>query len=391
MSEKHFLYKAHKYARLTSKDEESNIYSCNVAENHALKRLLMKLPQTFCVKGKLEPELSGISLEYMPGSSRGDLTDCGTIAAPNVEQLLKLSGPSSFGKGSETVYDEAVRKGKELKASNLFLGELQVKKSSRGPGAQVQHRPFTDVIKEKILSKLPDDFLGPNARVEFYKLAIYEPGGHFQVHRDTVHSADHKATLLIEVKSEHEGGNLVIQKSDNKLVWDFSTDESSSSSGDEEYALRPELMLPQAGSKRDRAEQISLNWCIFYTDIEHHVEPVLSGTRMVLQFDVYDEVSLHPTEGSQNEKEEEGEEDQNEEDQNSENDENEYGDEDIFASDNNRLSKGSLIVPKKNVLDQITEYLKKNLSSKNALAIPLYFLYTSQSIVPDRLSGFSAN
>jgi hypothetical protein len=29
-----------------------------------------------------------------------------------------------------------------------------------------------------------------------------------------------------------------------------------------------------------------LKWIMFYTDVEHRVEPVLSGTRMVLQYDV---------------------------------------------------------------------------------------------------------
>ena len=44
-------------------------------------------------------------------------------------------------------------------------------------------------------------------QLKLYKLAIYQPGGHFQTHRGTVHAADHKMTLLVEVNSEHSGGD----------------------------------------------------------------------------------------------------------------------------------------------------------------------------------------
>jgi hypothetical protein len=46
---------------------------------------------------------------------------------------------------------------------------------------------------------------------KFSKLAIYEPGGHFHAHRDTVRSHDHQGTLLIEVRSLRTSGDLVLE------------------------------------------------------------------------------------------------------------------------------------------------------------------------------------
>jgi hypothetical protein len=59
------------------------------------------------------------------------------------------------------------------------------------------------------------------------RTVIYEPEGHFQTHRDTAHSVDHKATLFLEVKSDHKGGMLTLQKNDMKMNWNLSKHESS--------------------------------------------------------------------------------------------------------------------------------------------------------------------
>jgi hypothetical protein len=91
------------------------------------------------------------------------------------------------------------------------------------------------LIYSDILRKLPKSFLGykdkdlVDVTVKFYKLAIYETGGHFEKHRDTIHSNKHKATLLIEVKSYHEGGNLILEKNGSSNVWKTAVKPSESS------------------------------------------------------------------------------------------------------------------------------------------------------------------
>ena len=102
--------------------------------------------------------------------------------------------------------------------------------------------------------------LFPNSelRFKFPKLAINEPGGHFHVHHDTVRSRDHQGTLLIEVKSTHTGGDLVLEHNGKEFRWSLARkdDDGDDSSDDNRDLLR----------------------CIaFFTDVNHRVEPVLSG------------------------------------------------------------------------------------------------------------------
>jgi hypothetical protein len=59
---------------------------------------------------------------------------------------------------------------------------------------------------------------------EFSKMAIYEAGGHFDVHRDTVRSHAHQATMLVEVRSTHSGGDLILEPTNGEPVrWSLSS------------------------------------------------------------------------------------------------------------------------------------------------------------------------
>ncbi len=69
------------------------------------------------------------------------------------------------------------------------------------------------------------------------------------------------ATLLIEVNSIHDGGKFSIDYHDNKPY---------------------ELTFEQSEYKEN-----GVKWIAFYTDLPHKVEPVISGTRIVLQYDVH--------------------------------------------------------------------------------------------------------
>jgi hypothetical protein len=70
----------------------------------------------------------------------------------------------------------------------------------------------SDVWEKEIKGKISEElFGGKPVEVCFYKLALYEQGGHFASHRDTSHSDDHLGTLLVEVPSPHTGGRLVLE------------------------------------------------------------------------------------------------------------------------------------------------------------------------------------
>jgi hypothetical protein len=406
-----------------------------VQENHPLKKLLQQLPQGYSLAG--EVDLFNDVRILVKNENDGTDLDCGTLENPNMANLLQASSESSFGKGSETVYDENVRKGKEIKANGIkfMLTKPESSVNKKAKVTEGSEKSFIDAVHELLSKNIKDkDFLGPDIDIQFYKLAIYEPGGHFQTHRDTVHSVDHKATLLLEVKSDHKGGLLTLQKNDMKMNWNLSKQETlevgivdtddiedeftvaSSENGDERQRRKPhnkgdndeEDDESQADSEHEGwnrkrfhqgANEARLKWLLFYTDIEHSIAPVTEGVRIVLQFDVYDRSSSKVNEESEEEDTEENE-DEEEVDQDEDEDED---DEDIVFDDEpddeeddtgedliasgRPINEQEMTGPKDKVLPKIISALQKQLTSKRALVIPFYYLYTSQSILPEKLKN----
>ncbi|KAJ7193827.1 hypothetical protein GGX14DRAFT_701046 [Mycena pura] len=175
--------------------------------------------------------------------------DAGTIWAPKVDVILSKSKASPFGKGDETVLDPEYRNGREVVAANVELGNF----------------PEND-INEAIQKAL---FPGELRKVSLslYKLAIYEKGGHFDWHRDTTHSDDHHATVLVALNTSWSGGDLKLRREDVTFSPDMHT----------------KMVKLWAGGKGCE----TLGAVAFFTDIEHMVEPVTEGVRIILQFDVH--------------------------------------------------------------------------------------------------------
>jgi hypothetical protein len=157
---------------------------------------------------------------------------CGKIGNPNLDKLWKSSTKSSFGRGSKTLFDEQVRRGSEVTSSQLTFGSLEGSKVHSSAKKQKIEVSMEKLIRREIFKKLPADFIQKDAQIEFYKLAIYEAGGHFAVHRDSVRSATHQATLLIEVSSEHEGGGLVLKRNEDRIVWNLQSQTVKKDSSD---------------------------------------------------------------------------------------------------------------------------------------------------------------
>jgi hypothetical protein len=337
----HFLIRAYCGKKEAVKGE--------VEEQHPLKKLLQQLPQNYSMQGRTN--LFEDAKIFLKGET--EEVDCGTMSRPNALKLLEASASSPFGKGEATVFDENVRKGKEIKAEKINIQVPPPRKNNNSLWGRrdevpepVKEKSFTEILREMIVENDDGNFLGPNIDVKFYKLAIYEPGGHFQTHRDTVHSADHKATLLLEVRSDHKGGALTLQKNGMTTEWNLSEPLALESGENEEKVLNSvdEFILDSSSEDEkgksdkqpkekqryfrqdeDEYERIqytvrkprrdiqqtdaknSLSWMLFYTDIEHSVSPVTEGVRVVMQFDVYDRSTGTVEETKAAEKEEEEE------------------------------------------------------------------------------------
>ncbi|KZV98865.1 hypothetical protein EXIGLDRAFT_763099 [Exidia glandulosa HHB12029] len=197
-------------------------------------------------------------------TSTSDDAPLGTIAALDLEALHSLLEPSHFGRGAETVYDEAVRKGLEVTAAKMHIKswagppelsdtdwDLDAHQYSRRQTGQPD--PFAALARD-IQERM---FPGRPVTLKLYKLALYKPGGHFQFHLDSTHADSHHGSLLvgcgISGYSSYEGGHLILRSEGEEAVFQL-----------------------QAGEA-----------LAFYTDVLHAVSPVTYGTRATLQFDIY--------------------------------------------------------------------------------------------------------
>ena len=177
--------------------------------------------------------------------------EAGTLAKPDVDVILKHSKPSPFGKGEETVMDETYRRGREISGADVTF-----------PG----YNMFLSEIQSVVSAAL---FVPRNVTVKLYKLAIYREGGHFDWHRDTTHSDNHHATVLVALNTSWAGGDFILRRNGIETRMD----------------MKPKVIPPRR-SLWGNQSTTALAVVAFYTDTEHRVEPVTDGVRIVLQYDV---------------------------------------------------------------------------------------------------------
>lgn len=169
----------------------------------------------------------------------------GPVALPllpaQAGELVAVAQPAPFGRGTETIFDPAVRRCWQIGPERVRIGG--------------RHWPRT---LDGILGRVVEG-LGVEAPVEaqFYKLLIYERGGHFVGHRDTEKTKGMFATLVVALPSRFEGGELVLRHGGRE----------------ERLDLRAE----------DPAEAA---FVAFYADCVHEVLPVTTGHRLILTYNL---------------------------------------------------------------------------------------------------------
>lgn len=88
------------------------------------------------------------------------------------------------------------------------------------------------------------------------------PGSFFKAHRDTPRGTNMFASLVIVYPTKHEGGALVFRHEGKEFRFDSATE------------------IQQAGVP-------SMAFVAFYSDMEHEVEPVTTGYRVTLTYNIY--------------------------------------------------------------------------------------------------------
>ncbi|KAF9025833.1 hypothetical protein BDZ89DRAFT_1068081, partial [Hymenopellis radicata] len=171
----------------------------------------------------------------------------GSIDKPKVDKIMDVAkeNQSKFGRGEQTVLDLDYRNGYEIEAKDLATDDLQC-----------LDEEITPVLNQTL-------FVGRNrkAEVKLYKLAVYKEGGHFDWHRDSTHGDDHHGTVLVSLNTAWKGGALLLRHRGVETTFD---------------------MQPA-----NKGKLVEMQVVAFYTDVEHKVDPVTEGVRVVLQYDVY--------------------------------------------------------------------------------------------------------
>lgn len=180
-----------------------------------------------------------------------------------LKAFVEQAPPAVFGKGSEELYDEKVRHGRQL-AADAFSTNIDAE-ALRGVLRQVQK----------------DLGLRVGIEAEPYSVNIYEEGGLFESHKDTPRGRGMFGTLVMCLPSLFVGGALQVGmthatvQSYFGLHFDQCKDPFKESlSGD------PSWWSP------DRAASggYKIPWCAFFSDADHCVRPVRKGVRVSLSY-----------------------------------------------------------------------------------------------------------
>ena len=170
----------------------------------------------------------------------------GEIAFPlpkaQAKELIAVAEAAPYGMGEKTVRDDSVRKCWQIDAAHFSIKSGAWKKFLTATVGQVR------------------EDLGITGKVSAhpYKLLIYTKGGHFKAHRDTEKLDAMFGTLIIALPSAHEGGRLFVRHDGREIEVDFSKNEHLH---DFQHAA-------------------------FFADCEHEVEPVRSGYRCCLVYNL---------------------------------------------------------------------------------------------------------
>ncbi|PIB02520.1 hypothetical protein CB0940_00316 [Cercospora beticola] len=166
-----------------------------------------------------------------------------TLPVHEVEakRLIACSHQAPFGKGSETIIDQNVRRTWELNHDQF----------------RVCNPAFNDTVMSPVLVNVADELgvpKGTTISAQLYKLLIYERGAMFRAHTDTEKVPGMFGTLVICLPSAHEGGDLVLTH--------------------------------RGSTKRFSTSREQPCYACWYSDVQHEVQEVTSGYRIVLTYNL---------------------------------------------------------------------------------------------------------
>ena len=126
--------------------------------------------------------------------------------SPNLAQAIRdcsASEKAPFGKDSDTVLDENIRKAWQIDASKVILHE-KLGEHAASPSSWGFFLQSTTQSLAKRLGLSSSQLASVDTNL--YKMLLYEEGGHFTKHRDTEKEPGMFGTLVIQFPSLYERG-----------------------------------------------------------------------------------------------------------------------------------------------------------------------------------------
>ncbi|MCC2670135.1 MAG: hypothetical protein K0Q72_2606, partial [Armatimonadetes bacterium] len=202
-----------------------------------LEELLASLGESseFLAHGTLPPALPGLEVEGVGSVGL-------PISAEEARRLIAVADQAPYGRGTETIVDTHVRRVWQLEPSQFAL---------RNPAWDAQMEATVASVREQFAITKP-------VRHELYKLLVYETGSFFAPHRDTEKTPGMFATLVVCLPSRHEGGTLIVEHEGETERIEFGGPES----------------------------EFRTAYAAFYADCRHEIEPVRSGYRVCLIYNL---------------------------------------------------------------------------------------------------------
>jgi len=164
------------------------------------------------------------------------------LSDAQAKEIIAVASKSPFGRREDTLFDDNVRNSWQLDPSQFKINNTKWNMHMRQLLDRV--RSGLGITNHRIGCKL-------------YKLLLYETGGHFKFHRDTEKEDGMFGTLIIQLPSQYEGGQITVRHRRREHTFDFAKNAS-----------------------------FTPYFAAFYADCEHQVQTVTSGYRLCLIYNL---------------------------------------------------------------------------------------------------------
>ena len=191
------------------------------------------------------------------------------ISKENIQKWYAAGVNSGFGNvmKQETQHDTQVRSSRELDASQFTVSQKLLDDIALKWREDFIPSTVNSITNKATLSRHGQRFVPESVMVQPYKIVIYGPGDHFQLHRDTPEE-NLCGTFLISLFEDCEPNSM--------------------------------FEISEHGEHRAWHSDRGNGWCAFYPDIPHRVKPLDSGYRAILSFKLFSTEFERPVEWSTN-------------------------------------------------------------------------------------------